>query len=162
MDIELEIVHAKSNKPLVTLLDILDTFTVRELKNSIAGKKPKYKDINRQELRLEPKGKPLKDDQTLAELGLKNGAIVYFKVRSDSLDSVLDDLLLAGPRPADRLDHGVPQRVRGADVRLSLVLHPTLAGIRGLGRRHPGPLHHPSCPIQPKSTPTPPLPTPVR
>jgi len=81
MDIELEIVHAKSNKPLVTLLDILDTFTVRELKNSIAGKKPKYKDINRQELRLEPKGKPLKDDQTLAELGLKNGAIVYFKDR---------------------------------------------------------------------------------
>ena len=83
MDIELEIVHAKSNKPLVTLLDILDSFTVRALKNSIAGKKPKYKDINSQELRLEPKGKPLKDDQTLAELGLKSGAIVYFKVGPD-------------------------------------------------------------------------------
>jgi len=81
MDIELEIVHAKSNKPVVSLPDILTTFTVRELKKSIAGKKPKYTDINRQELRLEPKGKPLKDDQTLGELGLKSGAIVYFKDR---------------------------------------------------------------------------------
>ena len=80
MDIELEIVHAKSNKPVVSLPDILTTFTVRELKKSIAGKKPKYNDINRQELRLEPKGKPLKDEQTLEELGLKSGAIVYFKV----------------------------------------------------------------------------------
>ena len=35
----------------------------------------------RQELRLEPKGKPLKDEQTLAELGLKTGAFVYFKDR---------------------------------------------------------------------------------
>ena len=69
MDIELEIVHAKSNKPVVSLPDILTTFTVRELKKSIAGKKPKYNDINRQELRLEPKGKPLKDEQTLGELG---------------------------------------------------------------------------------------------
>ena len=82
MDIELEIVHAKSNKPLVSLPDILTTFTVRELKKSIAGKKPKYTDINRQELRLEPKGKPLKDEQTLGELGLKSGAIVYFKVKT--------------------------------------------------------------------------------
>ena len=80
MDIELEIVHAKSNKPVVSLPDILTTFTVRELKKSIAGKKPKYTDINRQELRLEPKGKPLKDEHTLEELGLKSGAIVYFKV----------------------------------------------------------------------------------
>ena len=92
MDIELEIVHAKSNKPLVTLLDILDSFTVRELKTSIAGKKPKYKDINRQELRLEPKGKPLKDDQTLAELGLKSGAIVYFKVGPERHNIALTDM----------------------------------------------------------------------
>ena len=82
MDIELEIVHAKSNKPVVSLPDILTSFTVRELKKCIAGKKSKYTDINRQELRLEPKGKPLKDEQTLEELGLKSGAIVYFKVMS--------------------------------------------------------------------------------
>ena len=35
MDIELEIVHAKSNKPLVSLPDILTTFTLRELKKRL-------------------------------------------------------------------------------------------------------------------------------
>ena len=80
MDLQLEIVHAKSNKPLVTAYDVLDTFTVQELKKYIAGKKSKYKDINRQELRLEPKGKPLKDEVTLKELGIKNESIIYFKV----------------------------------------------------------------------------------
>ena len=112
MDIELEIVHAKSNKPVVSLPDILTTFTVRELKKSIAGKKAKYTDINRQELRLEPKGKPLKDDQTLGDLGLKSGSIVYFKVMSLPLSDLIETIphyLLSGPRPADRLDHGVPQ-----------------------------------------------------
>jgi len=81
MDLQLEVVHAKSNKPLVTLYDILDTFTVEELKKNIASKKSKYRDLNRQELRLEPKGKPLNDDLTLKEVGLKNGAMVYFKDR---------------------------------------------------------------------------------
>eukprot|EP00090_Calanus_glacialis_P038438 TRINITY_DN6707_c0_g1_i1.p1 TRINITY_DN6707_c0_g1~~TRINITY_DN6707_c0_g1_i1.p1 ORF type:complete len:303 (-),score=84.91 TRINITY_DN6707_c0_g1_i1:318-1226(-) len=78
---DLEIVFARSNKPLITLPDQLENFTVLELKKNIAGKKPKYRDINRQELRLEPKGKPLKDEQTLQELQLKTGAIVYFKDR---------------------------------------------------------------------------------
>ena len=78
---DLEIVHARSNKPLVTLQDQLETFTVGELKKNIASKKPKYRDINRQELRLEPKGKPLKDELNLQQLELKTGAIVYFKDR---------------------------------------------------------------------------------
>ena len=78
---DLEIVFARSNKPLLTLPDQLGNFTVLELKKNIAGKKPKYRDTNRQELRLEPKGKPLKDEQTLQELQLKTGAIVYFKDR---------------------------------------------------------------------------------
>jgi hypothetical protein len=52
---DLEIVHAKSNKPLVTVPDQLAEYTVGELKRTIASKKPKYRDINRQELRLEPK-----------------------------------------------------------------------------------------------------------
>jgi len=81
MDLQLEIVNAKSNKPLVTVYDVLDTFTVEELKKHIAGKKPKFRDINRLELRTEPKGKPLKDEVTLRELGIKNESIVYFKDR---------------------------------------------------------------------------------
>ena len=59
---DLEIVHAKSNKPLVTIQDQvnrtptivsnwtvfqLGEYTVGELKKTIAGKKPKYRDINR-------------------------------------------------------------------------------------------------------------------
>ena len=80
MDLQLEIVNAKSNKPLVTVYDVLDTFTVEELKKHIAGKKPKFRDINRLELRTEPKGKPLKDEVTLRELGIKNESIIYFKV----------------------------------------------------------------------------------
>ena len=59
---DLEIVHAKSNKPLVTIQDQvkstlhncilpwffqLGEYTIGELKKTIAGKKPKYRDINR-------------------------------------------------------------------------------------------------------------------
>jgi len=78
---DLEIVQAKSNKPVVTIPDQLPEYTVGDVKKSIAGKKPKYRDVNRQELRLEPRGKPLKDEETLASLGLKTGAILYFKDR---------------------------------------------------------------------------------
>ena len=34
----------------------------------------------RQELRLEPRGKPLKNEDTLDSLGIKTGALLYFKV----------------------------------------------------------------------------------
>ena len=36
---------------------------------------------SRQELRLEPRGKGLKDEETLATLGVNNGALLYFKDR---------------------------------------------------------------------------------
>jgi len=78
---DLEIVHAKSNKPLVTVPDQLGEYTVGELKKTIASKKPKFRDVNRQELRLEPRGKPLRDDATLASLGVQTGALLYFKDR---------------------------------------------------------------------------------
>ena len=54
--------------------------TVGDVKKVISSKKAKYRDVNRQELRLEPKGKALKDDQTLSSLGLNTGALLYFKV----------------------------------------------------------------------------------
>jgi len=78
---DFEIVHAKSNKPLVTIHDQLETSTVGDLKRTIASKKPKYRDVNRQELRLEPRGKALKDEETLKSLGLNTGAMLYFKDR---------------------------------------------------------------------------------
>ena len=36
----------------------------------------------RQELRLEPRGKPLKNEDTLDSLGIKTGALLYFKVQA--------------------------------------------------------------------------------
>ena len=51
------------------------------VKEAIGNVKRQYRDINRQELRSEPKGKALKDDTTLAELGLNSGAMLYFKDR---------------------------------------------------------------------------------
>ena len=60
---------SRSNKPLVTVNDQLETATVRDLKKAIAGKKAKYGDINRQELRLEPKGKALRYRQGLGQEG---------------------------------------------------------------------------------------------
>jgi len=78
---DIEIVHAKSNKPLVSLVDQLETATIGEIKKTIASKKSKYRDVSRQELRLEPRGKGLKDEETLATLGVNNGALLYFKDR---------------------------------------------------------------------------------
>lgn len=78
---DVEIVYARSNKPLVSLADQLETNTVGEVKKSIASKKAKYRDVNRQELRLQPKGKALKDEDSLKSLGLNTGAMLYFKDR---------------------------------------------------------------------------------
>ena len=137
MDLQLEIVNAKSNKALVTVYDVLDTFTVEELKKTIAGKKPKFRDINRLELRTEPKGKPLKDEVTLRELGIKNESIVYFKVQQFCPTQIHPKCKFLGPRTSDRVDDCVPLRVCGAAVGLPLVLLPALARLRG-----PGPRHH--------------------
>ena len=43
------------------------------MKEAIGLAKRKYADINRQEIRLEPKGKFLKDEETLEGLGLNTG-----------------------------------------------------------------------------------------
>ena len=51
------------------------------MKKRIGGQKPKLKDVNRVELRQEPKGKPLKDESTLESLGLEDQAMLYLKDR---------------------------------------------------------------------------------
>lgn len=78
---ELEIVHARSNRPLVTLHDVSGSSTVKDLKDMIGREKRKYGDVNRQEIRLEPRGKFLKDETTVRELDLQTGAMLYFKDR---------------------------------------------------------------------------------
>ena len=44
---DIEIVHAKSNKPLVSLNDVIESSTVGEIKKSIAARKAKFRDVNR-------------------------------------------------------------------------------------------------------------------
>lgn len=78
---DIEIVHARSNKPLVSVNDQVGANTIGDVKKIISSKKAKYRDVNRQELRVEPKGKALKDEQTLGSLCLNTGALLYFKDR---------------------------------------------------------------------------------
>lgn len=75
---EFDDVILKVFRPLVQLSEADSIFDV---KRKIAEQKKKYADINRQELRLEPKGKFVKDEERLEKLGVSNGAILYFKDR---------------------------------------------------------------------------------
>lgn len=75
MEIE---VYSPSGKLLTTLNGLSSTTSVKELKDKIhAAKKGPY--AGRQMLRLEPKGKPLKDEDSLSTIGLKSGEKVYLK-----------------------------------------------------------------------------------
>lgn len=51
------------------------------MKKAIGSKKKRYDDVNRQEIRLEPRGKFVKDDQTLGDLGVQDKGMLYFKDR---------------------------------------------------------------------------------
>ena len=63
------------------MLQFSKSSTILDVKKAIGVQKRKYDDVNRQELRLEPKGKFVKDEQTLGELGVENRAMLYFKDR---------------------------------------------------------------------------------
>ena len=81
---ELDIKHAKSRESVATLNEIGLNSTVGEVKQAIGRKCKKYADVNRQELRLDAKGKGLKDEATLEDLGVKlahGAATLYFKDR---------------------------------------------------------------------------------
>ena len=80
---ELEILQARTSKPLVTLSGQPGSATVGEIKKNIGRSKAKFADINRLELRSEAKGKGLKDDASLESLGLAGGGkvVLYFKDR---------------------------------------------------------------------------------
>ena len=76
------------NRPIrvtVKFLQLSKSTTIGEVKKRIGATKRKYADVNRQELRIEPKGKGLKDESTLGELGVENQAILYFKDRGTQI-----------------------------------------------------------------------------
>ena len=62
-----------------------ESSTIGDVKRQIGEQKKKYGDINRQELRLEAKGKFVKDEQVLGDLGVRNHGILYFKDRGPQI-----------------------------------------------------------------------------
>jgi len=60
----------------------------------IGREKHKYMDINRQEIRLEPRGKFLKDEMTVKDLDLQTGAMLYFKVNKTFAYEILRTKIL--------------------------------------------------------------------
>ena len=63
------------------LIQLSKSSTIGDVKAKIAEQRRKYSDVNRQELRLEPRGKFVKDEESLNKLGVENQAILYFKDR---------------------------------------------------------------------------------
>ncbi len=78
---QIEIVHAKANRQVCTVQNLSSSSTIGDVKRAIAREKRRYDDINRQELRLEPRGKALKDEETLGALGVQDRGMLYFKDR---------------------------------------------------------------------------------
>ncbi|TMS34792.1 hypothetical protein L596_002311 [Steinernema carpocapsae] len=70
----------KSSRSIATLNDVSPGCTVLDIKKLVAQKKAKL-GVERQSLRLEAKGKSLKDEQTLASLGLDKAKNVTFYVK---------------------------------------------------------------------------------
>lgn len=75
---EITVVHARSGKKLGTVTDVFETSTIADVKRQYHQRNPKlYPD--RQSYRSEPKGRSLKDDDTLGSLNLEDGSKLFFK-----------------------------------------------------------------------------------
>lgn len=75
---EVEILNAQTSKSIGVLNNLAPTTSVQELKKRVHELK-KYLNPDRQALRLEPKGKTLKEDESLKSLGLRSGSKLYVK-----------------------------------------------------------------------------------
>ena len=110
LEMEVQIVQAKTNKPVVTLPGSFSADdTVGDIKRAIGAAKTRFQDVNRQELRAESKvmlasdwlthsiltsdwlkGKGLKDEETLGSLGLTDGSVtLYLKDRGVQIGKYL-------------------------------------------------------------------------
>lgn len=75
---QIEILSTSGSRPVCTVDSLTASSSIKDVKKGIhAQKKKLYPD--RQSIRLEAKGKSLKDDDTLTGLGLKNGGKLYLK-----------------------------------------------------------------------------------
>jgi len=75
---EIQIFSTYGNKPIGTLDTLRNSSTIKDVKRGVQRLQSKlYPD--RQSIRLDPKGKTLKDDETMQSLGLKSGGKLYVK-----------------------------------------------------------------------------------
>ncbi|XP_054278523.1 probable very-long-chain enoyl-CoA reductase art-1 [Macrosteles quadrilineatus] len=75
---EIQIFSTSGNKPIGTLDTLRNSSTIKDVKRGVQRLKSNlYPD--RQSIRLEAKGKTLKEDETLQSLGLKSGGKLYVK-----------------------------------------------------------------------------------
>ncbi|KAK0419599.1 hypothetical protein QR680_014227 [Steinernema hermaphroditum] len=68
----------KTSRAIVTIENVAADETVFDLKKRIAQKKPNL-GVERQALRLEPKGKALKDEEKVGDLNLPNNGQLYLR-----------------------------------------------------------------------------------
>lgn len=74
---EIQIYNTKTSKPLGTVENLSPTSTIKDVKKGVQKLSKTHPD--RQSIRLDARGKSLKDEETLKSLGLKNGSILYVK-----------------------------------------------------------------------------------
>lgn len=75
---QIEIYNAKNSKPYGTC-HVTDTTTISDLKFAIHRQIPKTPKAERLSIRLEARGKQVKDTETLKSLGLQNGGKIFIK-----------------------------------------------------------------------------------
>ena len=75
---EIQIVDLKTKAKLCLVERISNHTSIKTVKEVISKKLPKYY-FERQSLRVEPKAKAVKDEDTLSKLNLSNGGVLYLK-----------------------------------------------------------------------------------
>ncbi|XP_067137685.1 probable very-long-chain enoyl-CoA reductase art-1 [Centruroides vittatus] len=75
---ELEVLHVRTGKNIVTLSNISPSATIHEVKKEIYKLRRKYYP-ERQALKTKPSGKYLADENVLKTLNLQDGRLLYFK-----------------------------------------------------------------------------------
>ena len=75
---EIQILDLKTKAKVCSVEKLSSNTSIQSIKDSISKKLPKYYPA-RQSLRIDPKARNLKDDDTLGKHSLGNGAILYFK-----------------------------------------------------------------------------------
>lgn len=75
---QVEVVNSLTSKNVCNLRLLTGTTTILDIKREVHANCKKYYP-DRQSLRLEPKGKALKDEDTLDSVGIKNGGRLYLK-----------------------------------------------------------------------------------